>query len=314
VVVWASHSSPEPLNGKPNSGMVSRLNGSGLSARRDVITGLPRAKIDHSTNSLHFGPDGRLYVALASNTAAGAPNPHPYFGQIGEQALSAAIVVADVRRAGFDGSCAPPDFYAPAPCDVKPYATGLRNAYDFVFHPNGYMYSAVNGLGNVGSFPTSPRPPCSGIASERPLGQGGQNPGPQPDLLQRVEQGRYYGHPNPSRGECVFADGRYQGVPPLPNYSPPIFNLGDSKSANGTVAYRSRALGGVLRGDLLIANWSVGDDITRIRLSADGKSVVSATTLASGFENPLPLAEGRDGTLYVGEHGGDRVTVLRPAR
>jgi large repetitive protein len=131
----------------------------------------------------------------------------------------------------------------------------------------------------------------------------------------RVERGKYYGHPNPSRGECVYFDGHYQRVPPLPNFVPAMHLLGEHKSPNGTIAYRSNAFGGALRGDLLIANYSVGDDITRIKLSADGRSVVSQTTLQTGFifNNPLPLAEGSDGTIYVGEHGGDKVTALRPA-
>jgi N-acetylneuraminic acid mutarotase len=42
--------------------------------------------------------------------------------------------------------------------------------------------------------------------------------------------------------------------------------------------------------DLLIANYSVGDDITRIELSADGSSVTSASRLIGGFNDPLPLA------------------------
>ena len=316
VVVWATHSSPGTANGVANSGVVSRLSGPGLARRQDVITGLPRAQADHAPNSLHFGPDGRLYIAVGSNTAGGAPNAEATrFGTIDEQSLSGAILVADVRRPGFDGSCAnTSDLYGPPPCEVTTYATGIRNAYDFVFHPNGSMYSAVNGLGGDGAFPRSPRPPCAGPASPRPFDRGGQYPGPQPDLLLRVERGRYYGHPNASRGECVFADGRYQRVPPLPTYTPPMYVLGQSKSANGTIAYRGGAFGGALRGDLLIANWSVGDDITRIRLSPDGRSVASATTLATGFENPLPLAEGRDGTIYVGEFLGNRVTVLRPGR
>jgi N-acetylneuraminic acid mutarotase len=71
-------------------------------------------------------------------------------------------------------------------------------------------------------------------------------------------------------------------------------------------------LGGQLKGELLIANYSTGDDITRIELSADGRSVASAQRLASGFNNPLPLAKGPDGTIYVGEFGGNLVTSLKP--
>jgi glucose/arabinose dehydrogenase len=313
VIVWASHSSAGAEMGVANSGAVSKLSGVNLSARVDVITGLPRAQADHAPNSLHFGPDGRLYHAIGSNTAGGAPTGDLKFGSIPEQPLSGAIVVADVKAPGFDGTCAnDADITGPAPCDVRPFATGLRNPYDFVFHPNGSMYSAVNGLGGDGAFPTSPTAPCFGLGSKTSWEDGGQYPGEQPDLLQRVEPGRYYGHPNPSRGECVFGDGRYQGAGPLPNYTPPMHVLGMHTSSNGTVAYRSDAFGGALKGDLLIVNFSTGDNLIRVRLSADGRSVVSQTTLATGFDGPLPLAEGGDGTLYVGEFYTGQVSVLRP--
>lgn len=56
------------------------------------------------------------------------------------------------------------------PCDVEVYASGLRNAYDFVFHSNGLLYflircpllrllslstsySTDNGLGVTGTVP-----------------------------------------------------------------------------------------------------------------------------------------------------------------
>ncbi len=64
---------------------------------------------------------------------------------------------------------------------------------------------------------------------------------------------------------------------------------------------------------MLVANYSVGDDITRIKLSADGASVVQATQLVGGFNDPLPLAQGPDGTIYVGELGAQRITALIPA-
>jgi len=59
--------------------------------------------------------------------------------------------------------------------------------------------------------------------------------------------------------------------------------------------------------------YSQGDDITHIQLSSDGNSVIRAESLAGGFSDPLPLVEGPDGTIYVGELGGDRVTALVPA-
>ena len=314
VILWVSHSSPSLNDGTPNSSTVTRLSGSAFTTRQDVITGLPRAKANHAINSIHFGPDGRLYIAQGGNTGAGAPNTaNTEFGTMEEQPLSAAILVADVHSATFDGSCHNPnDIFGPPPCDVVPYATGLRNAYDFVFHSNGSMYAPDNGLGVTGTFPPSPAPPCFGYGDPALWTQGGDNPGEQPDTLLRIEQGKYYGHPNPYRNECVFGDGHFQGVSARPTYQAPIHNFGMNRSTNGTIEYTSNAFCGELKGNLLFANYSVGDDITSVKLSANGTSVVSATQLRGGFDDPLPLTLGPDGTIYVGEYGGSRITALQP--
>jgi glucose/arabinose dehydrogenase len=316
VILWASHSDRNLTNDAPaNSSVVSRLSGPGFTNREDVITGLPRSKANHSVNSLHFGPDGKLYVAVSGNTGAGAPNTaDTEFGDRAEQPLAAAILIADVKSPDFQGNCATPldTFGFPETCDVRPYATGFRNTYDFVFHSNGSMYATENGLGVEGSFPPSPTPTCTGLASTEPWNAGGHNPGEQPDFLYRVEQGKYHGHPNPYRDECVFKDGRYQDVAPLPNYAPPIFNLGSKKSANGVIEYKSDAFKGSLKGDLLIVNYSQGDDVVRAKLSPDGLSVVDFDLVAGGFSDPLPLIEGPGGTIFVGEFGSSQITVLKP--
>jgi glucose/arabinose dehydrogenase/N-acetylneuraminic acid mutarotase len=314
VIVWVSHSNASTSNGELNSSIVSRLTGPNLTTREDVITGLPRAIANHAINSLEFGPDGKLYIAHGGNTGAGAPNTaNTEFGTRAEQPLSAALLVADVKAAGFDGTCATPEnTYAPSPCSVVPYATGLRNAYDLVWHSNGLLYAPDNGLGVTGTYPPAAAPPCEGFGNTALWTQGGHNPGEQPDILLLVEQGKYYGHPNPYRNECVFKDGSYQGVQPLANYEPALYNLGMNRSADGIIEYRSDVFGGALKGELLITNYSVGDNITRVRLSSDGRSVIEAKQLAGGFNNPLPITEGPDGTIYVGELGASRVTALVP--
>jgi N-acetylneuraminic acid mutarotase/glucose/arabinose dehydrogenase len=315
VILWAAHSSPSLFEGEPNSSMVTRLSGLNFGTRLDVVTGLPRAKANHAVNSIHFGPDGKLYIAQGGNTGAGSPNTgNTEFGTMKEQPLSAALLVADVKNPFFDGSCNnASDIFGPPPCDVTAYSTGLRNTYDFVFHSNGSIYGPNNGLGVVGTFPPSPTAPCFGNGSTVPWNQGGQNPGEQADGLNRLLQGKYYGHPNPYRNQCVFGDGHFQNVAPLANYTPPIFNLGNNRSANGIIEYRDASkFCGKLQGNLLVANYSVGDDITRLQLSADGASVTSSSSLMGGFTDPLPLAQGADGTVYVGEFGASRVSALTP--
>jgi N-acetylneuraminic acid mutarotase len=108
---------------------------------------------------------------------------------------------------------------------------------------------------------------------------------------------------------------------PLPNYKPPVLNLGPSKSADGIIEYRSDVFGGSLKGELLITNFSSGDNITRVKLDPnDPDHVTSSTTLTvprvgsetKDFQSPLPLAEGPDGTIYVGEHAAGRISALVP--
>lgn len=316
VIVWAGHSSPSADAGEADSSIVSRLSGPGLAYRSDVITGLPRSIANHGTNAIHFGSDGRLYIAQGGNTGAGAPNTaNTEFGDRGEQPLSAALLVADVKVPGFDGDCAhPTDIYRSGDCDVEVFASGLRNTYDFVEHSNGRLYGPDNGLGVVGSYPPSPQAPCTGFGDTRPWTQGGDNPGNQNDVLNLIEEGRYYGHPNPTRGECVFKSGSYQGVDPLPTWTPPIGDLGANRSANGIVEFSGDAFCGALDHDLLITNYSVGDDITGVTLSADGRSVVGTRTIVGGFTDPLPITQAPDGRIVVGEFAGSggQVTFLTP--
>ena len=318
VILWTSHSDPVIFGGNPNTSIVSRLSGPGFATRQDVITGLPRSFANHATNAIHFGPDGRLYLAQGGNTNAGAPTnpPDEEFGTMQEQPLSAALLVADVRAPGFDGSCHnASDIFGPPPCDVTTYATGLRNTYDFVFHSNGSLYAPDNASGVNATFPPSPTAPCPGSGDPDPWNANppGHDPGPQHDRLNRILPGKYYGHPNPSRGECVFADGSYQGVSSLPNYIPPFADLGDHRSANGTIEYlASEHHCGALEGDLVLANLSSGDDLTRVELSPDGQSVARIQSLVKGFNEPLPLAQDANGTIFVGEFAGDQVTSLVP--
>ncbi|WP_250658213.1 kelch repeat-containing protein [Alkalimarinus coralli] len=311
--LWVSHSSPSIDNGVANSGTVSRLSGTGFGVVEDIVTGLPRAKANHAPNSLHFGPDDRLYIAIGGNTGAGAPvNVPTEFGDRAEQPLSAALVVADVFASGFDGSCANnADIYGPAPCDVTAYSTGLRNTYDFVFHSNGSIYAPDNGLGVTGAFPAQPFPDCSGFASPTPWTQGGQNPLEQPDLLLQLKEGMFYGHPNPSIDECVFKDGSYQGVTPSLNYEPPLAIIGAHTSSNGIIEYQSNAVCGQLKGNLLITNYSLGDNIVRVRLDESGNSVLSQESLVGNFNDPLTLSENSSGDIFVAEFGSGKITSLR---
>jgi hypothetical protein len=76
--------------------------------------------------------------------------------------------------------------------------------------------------------------------------------------------------------------------------------------------YTSTALGGMLLGDLVYTELTAGE-VSQAALGPDGRTAfVSSTPLAGGFDFPLDVIVGEDGTLYVAEFEGDQVTFLSP--
>jgi glucose/arabinose dehydrogenase len=91
----------------------------------------------HSTRTLHFGPDGLLYVAAGST--------------------SNIDVETDPRRAAIlrfnpDGSIPADNPFAgdPDPARRPVFAAGLRNSVDFLFLPDGRLWADHNGSDGLG--------------------------------------------------------------------------------------------------------------------------------------------------------------------
>ncbi len=319
---------------------------------QDYVVGLPRSAREHFSNSLRFGPDGNLYLSQGSNTSAGMGDIP--WGMRPERLLSAAILQINPNLTpppgGFNvqtedytpaGGVLIPGNYNPFVPDapVKLYATGLRNTYDFIFHSNGSLYAPTNGSGGGGITPDNPNT----LANE-----GLTNVNSRPDYLFRVQQGGYYGHPNPSRGEYIMAGGNptagadpdeLAGIPgvsgypvgtlPDPNYRFSIRNLGPSRAPTGVIEYQSNTFGGRLRNRILYAEYSAGDDIVVLDLDASG-NVAASSILAGGsvnpdwgMSNPVDLIENTtNGHIYVAElfpqgfgpgATPGRIRLLRPA-
>ncbi len=124
------------------------------------MVNLPRSSGDHLSNSLAFGPDGALYMPQGSMSAMGAADPT--WGGRAEHLLTGALLrdrpeqdqapPLDVKTADAGGSYNP---YAPMR-RVTIYATGIRNAYDLVFHSNGQLYVPTNGSAAGGNTPATP--------------------------------------------------------------------------------------------------------------------------------------------------------------
>ncbi len=281
-----------------------------FATRTDVITGLPVSNSGHQANALEFGPapDYKLYIAQGSTTNAGVQaDPGAGLFQRDEVPTSGALLEADVHDPGFDGNIvySPPFDYSNSvqqtSGDVSPYAVGLRNPYDIVFHSNGRLYNTDNGpnggYGQGSATCTTVFAPDANAADE----------------LNIITANGYYGHPNRNRGingadprQCIYHAGT---DPSGSGYTAPIGLLGPS--SDGLAEYESGAFGGQMQGDLVYVGW-VENDLHRVELSGDGSAVTSNTTLANGFVNPLDVVVGTDGTIYVAEWGGNKITFMQP--
>lgn len=342
-VLWVSHGMLTLKEAVDWTGKISRLTGTDLSECQDVIVGLPRGVRDHLNNQPVFGPDGGLYFCQASDTAMGAPDSKWGFRE--EHLLSAAILRLDVSRLP---SSKPAGQGVSLPIDVKTedggaydpaapgapltvVATGIRNAYDLLWHSNGSLYAPINGSAAGGNTPARPeqggkKEPCCAAAPA--LTDVRQT---LDDYLLRIEPGAYYGHPNPKRGQYVLNGGNPTaavdpaevtaypvGTQPEPDWRPAVFSFGKNLSPTGTIEYQNAdAFGGLLRGRMLVCRYSGGDDILILTLGS-GDEVTETLSGVDGLTrlmDPLDVAEDpATGNLYVSEFQPKRLTLLKPKR
>ena len=158
-ILWVTHGYYAFSDAPDWSGKVTRLSGPTLATVQDYVVGLPRSIRDHETNSLAFGPDGKLYILQGSNSAMGAPDSA--WGNRAEHLLNAALLRLDpalVTSPPLDVKTEAGGTYDPfAPgAPLTLYATGLRNAWDLVWHSNGRLYVPTNGSAAGGNTPATP--------------------------------------------------------------------------------------------------------------------------------------------------------------
>nr|WP_304608466.1 malectin domain-containing carbohydrate-binding protein [Pontibacter anaerobius] len=355
LVAWISHSAPEFSDAPDWSGKVSQVNLNNTSNPQvvDYVVNLPRSTKDHATNSIDFGPDGALYFLQGSNTAMGAPDGA--WGYRDEHLLSAAVLRLDIAKAKqlslpINAKTEEGGSYNPysTSAALTIYATGVRNAYDLVWHSNGQLYVPTNGSAAGGNTPA--------LKSGSVWSNGQVYTGPdvpamnnvrdtQSDYLFRIVKGGYYGHPNVLRKEYIMNGanptsgtdpgevtwtlngqtyGYPVGTPKEPNYKGWAYDFGLNKSPNGVIEYKSSAFGGKLKGKLLVCRFSGGDDIIVLEPGASNLDIIRATEgsdvpgLRRPFANPLDVIEDvRTGNLYISEYfdgngdGQPRITLLR---
>jgi glucose/arabinose dehydrogenase len=333
LVAWITHDERKAENVDTGtfSGVVSRLviPAAGGATETPVIVGLPSGW--HPLNGCAFGPDRRLYISTGSMNRLGHDPIRP------ETPLSAAVLVADVRSPAFNGGRLPADLQTAAPvrydpdapgAPVKVFASGFREMYRLCWHSNGNLYGGVNQNDGTGRADT---PSAPGVPSLRAVF-------PDEDLV-RVVEGKYYGHPNPSRKQYVLMGGNPTagvdpwevpeypvGVRPDPAFDPStlIFNLKsiNGTSANGCAEYTSP---GPLKGRLLVCLFEGTHTIHSFAFNAAGTAVTDHRPLLDAndeplrFTQPLDIAVHPSGRIYVADFGawstfggGGAVWVLGP--
>ncbi|MDO1448191.1 PQQ-dependent sugar dehydrogenase [Rhodocytophaga aerolata] len=341
LVAWVTHSSFAFINGPDWDGKLTRLSGPDLQTVQDVLVHLPRSAKDHLTNSIAFGPDGALYFSQGSNSAMGKEDEK--WGNRKEHLLSGAILRLDTDKLAMlpalpldvktseGGSYNP--YAADAPLTI--FASGIRNAYDLLWHSNGQLYVPTNGSNPGGNTPAS-------VAGTRRM-DGSVYDGPevpelmdilqdQHDFLFRVEKGGYYGHPNTERGEFVMNGGNPTdekdpaeledypvGTLPDANWRGFSFQFPLHASPNGIIEYKGNAFNGELKRKILIVRYVNNKDIIVLEPGGSKKDIVKKSEGTSipgfwGFAVPIDLTEDvRTGNIYVSEFAGDgQISLLRP--
>lgn len=101
-----------------------------------VTTNIPGAG-GHTTRTLHFGPDGKLYVSAGSSC---------------NQCAESDPRRAAILRFNPDGSIPAENPFAGDPDSRKQavWAWGLRNSVDFLWTPSGQLWADMNGLDGLG--------------------------------------------------------------------------------------------------------------------------------------------------------------------
>ena len=141
--IYVYGTQPDPTNEKSSKARLIRYTDvDGKGEDPTVLVGdLPLTNpvtCAHIGGNIHFGPDGYLYLSIGNmqfkDTADDLSSP---LGKI-------------LRLDKADGSAAPGNPFADDPdADPRIFAYGLRNPFDFAFHPQtGVIYSPDNGPGN----------------------------------------------------------------------------------------------------------------------------------------------------------------------
>jgi len=309
-LLYAQDGDP-PVSPYSYDGQVSVLTGPNFDTPVPLITGLPTSNHDHSVNGILFDNNGDLLIPVGSNTNAGVE--HPSMGYLPESPLSAAILKARTSQLGFNGAVTYIETVSGTPnndqvfgdivdvapgSDVSVYASGFRNVFEVLLTTTGRLYGFDNGPNNGLGFGSTGQTTDDGVHAN------------SADELNRIEEGRYYGHPNRNRGRTDPRQDVYH-APSVASiastYAEPITQV--SSSTDGIDEYRATLFQGQLRGQIMGQRWNTF--LSRHELTADGRELVASTTVSPDTQG-LTVRTGPGGAMVICDFSLNRVQVLEP--
>lgn len=269
-----------------------------------------------------FDDNGNLYIQVGGNTNAGVPGALSTSQTQEEDLFSAATLIArNVTSPTFDGHLTyNTNGDQTGGWDVEVFASGQRNPYDvssnrcqtfeilsfsqtrrltilahasipqIVYHSNGKMYGTDNG----------PNYKFGKISVGCGDGEEYEGDDPfEPDKLNLLEEGHYYGHPNRKRGETDSRQCEWRSAfQKSANYTMPIKKL--YSSSNGICEFESNHFGGALRGDLIIGRYKGA--LYHVKLTNEGQKAAGALQEQPPVlvrQGGLSVSQGPDGTLFA---------------
>jgi glucose/arabinose dehydrogenase len=295
-------------------GSVVRLkdgNGDGIFEVSELVTDNIPGGGGHTSRTLHFGPDGFLYVSAGSSCNVCAES----------DPRRAAIL-----RFNADGSIPKDNPFAEDP-DVRKrpvWAWGLRNSVDFLWTPSGQLWADHNGRDNLQD--------SSGSIDNLP---------PE-EIIIPVQGNKSHGWPYcytavmgvNQAGEAEVADTQTGLQVPagfdcsLNNVVPALFtDLAHSAPLGMTLGNASLAFPVEYQDSLFVAyhgSWNTSASSIRDckveRIILNGETPVSSETFINGWRapgetcgssstwgRPADVVIGADGALYISDDKGDRV-------
>ncbi len=220
-----------------------------------VINDLPSDVCgNHQGGSIAFGPDGMLYISVGDNGCDRCTS---------QQANTLAGKILRYTR---DGRIPDDNPFADMPFPSSAFfATGLRNSFDFTFHPaTGDIFATENGPS-------------------------------QNDEINRILPGVNYGWPFFQCGESVSVGCSVA----RPSNRGPVQCYPSVIAPTGIAVYQGNAYPEPYQGNVFFGDFNNGV-LHRLVLSEDGTTVVSADDrFLSGFGSIIDLAVSPDGILYV---------------